>query len=100
VTKRHDSASGLRGAAARTVASGFQARAEPLSVDEVGERLLAVDLDHRQQLAVAPFELDVAADVDDLEVEPDVVANTLDNLERTLAEAAVSRVVDRDASYG
>jgi hypothetical protein len=83
-----------------TVASGFEPRAQRLPVDEVGERLLAVDLDHRQQLAVAPFELDVAADVDDLEVEPDVVANTLDNLERTLAEAAVSRVVDRDASYG
>ena len=91
MTKRHDSASGLRGAAAGTVASGFEPRAQRLRVDEVGERLLAVDLDHGQQLAVATFELGVAADVDDLEIEADLVANTLDDLERTLAEAAVSQ---------
>ncbi len=101
MTKRHDSASGLRAAAAGTVASGFQARAEPLRIDEVGERLLAVDLDHGKQLAVATFELQVSCDVDHLEIEVDLAADLIDDLERPFAEAAGCSVVDGDPSrYG
>jgi hypothetical protein len=101
VTKRHDSACGLRRAAAGTVASGFQARAEPLRVDEVGERLLAVDLDNGKQFSVATFELQASGDVDHLEIEVDLAADLSDDLERPFAEAAGYSVVDGDASrYG
>src|SRR5687767_9160131 len=39
--------------------------------DEVGERALAVDLDHGKVLAVAGLELGVARDVDERELESD-----------------------------
>ena len=101
MTKRHDSACGLRRAAAGTVASGFQAGAEALRVDEVGERLLAVDLDNGQQLAVATFELEASCDVDQLEIEVDLAADLIDDLECSFAEAAACSVVDGDPSrYG
>ena len=101
MTKRHDSASGLRGAAAGTVASGFEPRAQRLAVDEVGERLLAVDLDNGQELAVATLERRAPFDVDHLEIEVDLVADLIDDLERPFAEAAGCSVVDGDPSrYG
>jgi hypothetical protein len=75
--------------------------AERLGIDEVGERLLAVDLDHGEQRAVARLELGVPADVDDGEVEGDLCSGVMDDLERTRAEAAVRGVVDGDAArYG
>ena len=81
--------------------SGFQERAQPVGVDEVRERPLPVDLDHGEELAVAALELRAPADVDHLELEADLVAQVADDLERPLAEAAVSSVVDRDPSrYG
>jgi hypothetical protein len=69
----------------------------------VREGSLAVDLDHRQVLAVARLELRVPADVDELqlELEGQARANLLDDFERPRAQRAVSGVVERDAlCYG
>jgi hypothetical protein len=65
-------------------------------VDVVGEDALAVDLDHRQPLAVAPLELGVAADVDRLELEPQLLLQRLQLPERPLAEVAARGVEDDD----
>ena len=47
------------------------------------------------------FELRATLDVDHFKIEVDLVAHLVDDLERPLAEAAVSSVVDRDPSrYG
>jgi hypothetical protein len=59
-----------------------------VGLDEVDERLLAVDLDDRDQLAIPPFELRVAADIDLLEVEAKLVAQLDDRRPRALAEVA------------
>jgi hypothetical protein len=70
-------------------------------VDVVDERALALDLDHRQPLAVPGFELRVAADVDLLELERDLRARFLQDRAGTLAEVAALRVVQRDVrGYG
>jgi hypothetical protein len=66
-------------------------------LDEVRERPLPVDLDHRKRLAVGGLELGRAADVDPLEV---AGANLVDDLERPLAEVAALCVVDPDAAQG
>jgi hypothetical protein len=66
-------------------------------LDEVGEGPLAVDLDHRDRLAVGGFELGIAADVDRVEVLP---ADLAGDLERALAEVTALRVVDADAAQG
>jgi hypothetical protein len=82
--------------------TGEPSSAEPLEQvvdrDEVGEYQDAVDLDHRQMLAVGGLERRVAGDVDELQVERVPVARLRDDLERTLAEVAAWRVVDRDGS--
>jgi hypothetical protein len=80
--------------------SGTEPAPERLGVHEVRERELAIDLDGRQELPVARLELGPAADVDELEVDPELLADLLDDFERPGAEAAVRRVVDRDAGYG
>jgi hypothetical protein len=100
VTKRHDSASGLRRAAAGTVRLARHTVAERVGVDEVRERELTVDLDRREQLAVARFERRVARDVDRLELEPELVMKRRDDLERSRAQAAIVRVIQRDTRYG
>jgi hypothetical protein len=70
-------------------------------IDEVRERLLAVDLDDGQERAVPRLELGVARDVDELEIEAELVARLRHDLERAGAEAAVGSVVDPDAlRYG
>jgi hypothetical protein len=69
--------------------------AQAVGRDEVLERRLAVDLDHGKTLAVARLELRSPADVDQLELEVDLLAQLEDDLERSRAEAAVVRVVDR-----
>ena len=66
-------------------------------LDEVGEGPLAVDLDHRDRLAVGRLELRVASDVDLLEV---LAADLAHDLERPLAEVAAVGVVDADAAQG
>ena len=71
--------------------------------DEVGERGVAVDLDHRQPRAIPGLELGVARDVHERELECGFAADTLHDLDRALAEVAAGRVVDGDAaqwSYG
>src|SRR5687768_5589522 len=71
-----------------------------LGVHEIRERELALELDGREQLAVAGLELRHAADVDELELESELVAERADDLERLPAEAAVRCVVDDDSRYG
>jgi hypothetical protein len=72
-----------------------------IRVDEVGERALPVDLDDGEVLAVAGLELEVAVDVDQLELEADLGLDLADDLERALAEPAVRRVIERDLrGYG
>jgi len=51
-------------------------------------------------LSIQQFELRVAADVDELEVELELVLDSADDLERAPAEAAVDGVVDGDPGYG
>ena len=67
---------------------------------EVDERLLAVDLDDREQLAIPSLELRVAVDQDLLELEAELVPERRDGLARTLAEVAPLRTVEPDAGYG
>jgi hypothetical protein len=70
-------------------------------VDEVHERALPVDLDHRKPLAVARFELGIAADVHLLELEAELAPKALDRFARTRAEMAAVGVVEDDLSrYG
>ncbi len=64
-------------------AAGLQPLTECIGLDEERERPLAVDLDDRDRLPVARFEVGVAADVDALEV---ARADLLDDLEGALAE--------------
>ena len=99
MTKRHDSACGSSGLAGRTVRHADALR-RASRVDEVRERELAVDLDGGEQLAVPRLELRPAADVDELELEAELVAKLVHDLERPRTEAAVGRVVDGDSRYG
>jgi hypothetical protein len=72
-------------------------------VHEVREHTLAVDLDDRKLLPIARLELGVAADVHDLELEVDLPAESLYDLERALAEMTAARAVEDDAgsaAYG
>ena len=62
----------------------------------IRERPLAVDLDHRQPLAVAFFELRVAGDVDLRELEAGVRGDGDERLPRPLAQVAAWRVVEDD----
>src|SRR5207342_3273080 len=75
--------------------SGLEALAERIGLHEVREGADPVDLDDRQERAVAGLELGATADVDQLELEAELRANRLDHLERPCAEAAVAGVVDR-----
>jgi hypothetical protein len=68
--------------------------AQCLGLHEVDERLLAVDLDYGNQLAVSLLELGIAADVDLLELEAELVAKLGDRRPRALAEVAVRGVVE------
>jgi len=67
---------------------------------EVDERLLAVDLDDREQLTVPSLELGVAVDQDLLELEAELVLKRRDGLARTLTEVAPLRAVEPDEGYG
>jgi hypothetical protein len=69
---------------------------------EVGERLLPVDEDDRNALAVALLELGIARDVDLLQVERRLGANALDHAPCALAEVAARGGVEGDAGsrYG
>jgi hypothetical protein len=67
-------------------------------IDEVHERPLAVDLDHRQPLAVPLLELVVPADVDLLEAVRAELC--MQDGARLVAQAAARGVVQDDAGYG
>jgi hypothetical protein len=69
-------------------------------LDEVRERALAVDLDDRQPLAIASFQVGVAADVDLLQLEAELLVRRLDDAPRGGAEMAALGVVEDDARYG
>jgi hypothetical protein len=71
--------------------------AQCVRVDVVDERALAVDLDHRQPITVAGFELGVASDVDLLELERKLSADALDDPPRTLAQMAALGAVEGDS---
>jgi hypothetical protein len=74
--------------------------AERIGLDEERERPLAVDLNDREPLAVAGLELRVAADIDLLQVEPEVVPNGTHDTLRGGAEVAPLGVVEDDVGYG
>jgi hypothetical protein len=67
---------------------------ERVGRDVVDEGALAIDLDDGQPLAVARLEFLVAADVDLLELETELVAQRRDRFLRPLAEVATVRVID------
>jgi hypothetical protein len=60
----------------------------------VGKTPPAVDLDHRDPLAVRRLELRVPADVDLSQLEAELHAQPAHLLERALAEVAALRVID------
>jgi hypothetical protein len=68
--------------------------------DVVDEGALAVDLDHRQPLAIPSLELWIAADVDLLELERDLGARRHQHLAGAPAEVAPGGVEERDPRYG
>ena len=67
-------------------------------MDEVGERLDAVDGDDRDPLAVAPLEVRVGGDIDLLELERDVGADLPEDPPGALAQVAPGGGVERDAA--
>jgi hypothetical protein len=62
----------------------------------IRERALAVDLDHRQPLAVGRLQLRVTGDVDVGELEGRVHCDGGERLPRPLAEVAAGSVVEND----
>ena len=86
----------MDGSAVRAELCAGQPTPKGRLVHEVHERPLAVDLDHRQPLAVARLELGVAGDVDLGELELRVRAHGDERLPRPLAEVAAGRVVEDD----
>ena len=69
-------------------------------MDEERERLLAVDLDHRDALAIAALQVGIPGDVDLLEGKGNVGADLRENPARALAEVAARGRVQTDASEG
>jgi len=84
----------------RSLVSGCQPCPQGSRLDEVRERPLAVDLDHREKLSVARLEVGIAVDGDDLEVELRVGPSLAHDLERPRAEAAPRGRVHHDTRYG
>jgi hypothetical protein len=75
--------------------------AEGIDLKVVGEAAPAVDLDHREPLAVFGLESVVAGDVDLTEIEPELRLEGPQLHERPFAEVAALRVVDDDVGgYG
>ena len=69
-------------------------------VQVVHERPLAVDLDHRQPLPIAGFELGVAADVDLAQLELVLLPQRGELCARPLAEVTALGVIEDDSRYG
>jgi hypothetical protein len=51
-------------------------------------------------LSILRFELRVAADIDELELERELDLDLADDLERTPAQVAIRGVIERDSRYG
>src|SRR4051812_44083278 len=75
---------------------GVELAPERVREHEVDERALAVDLHHREPLAVPRLELGVAGDVDLAQLERPPGPHLADDGARTFAEVAALRVVQRD----
>ena len=65
-------------------------------LDPVDRDPVALDLDHRDPLAVAPLELRHAGDVDLLDVEAELGGQCPELVARPLAQVAVAGDVERD----
>src|SRR3990172_2997859 len=74
-------------------------RPKHVGVDDVRERAFSVDLDDGKPLAVDGLEARIAADVDKLQLEAELRAHLLDNLERPPAQVARLRVVQRHPAH-
>ena len=70
--------------------------AQGIRLHEVDERLLAVDLDDREQLAVAGFEVRIAVDQNLLELEAELVPERPDRLLCALAQMTARSPVQAD----
>jgi hypothetical protein len=76
---------------------GRQPAPERLRLDVIGTDALAVDLDHRDQLAVPGLELRIARDLDPIELEAELLAQRRELRLGALAQMAVGRPVERDS---
>ena len=77
--------------------------AQRVGVDEVRERLLSVDRDDRDALAIPPLELRIGGDVHLAKLEGNVRADALEHCQRAVAEVAAFGAEERDdgqRSYG
>jgi hypothetical protein len=87
------------------VSGGFRVRlcnrpAQRVGMHVVDETPAAVDLDHRDPLAVFGLEPGVAVDRDLAQVEAEFVPRRVDDATGGLAEMAASRGVEDDLGYG
>ena len=74
--------------------------AKGVGLYEVGERPLAADLDDGQPLPVRGLELGLAADIDLLQLEPELCLRAANDALSRRAEVAAVSVVEDDADYG
>ena len=74
--------------------------AERLGLDVVREAAPAVDLHHRQPLAVFGLEGGIARDVDLAQLEPELLLELCEHAAGALAEMAARGVVQHDLRYG
>jgi hypothetical protein len=70
--------------------------AERIELNVIGEPPPAVDLDDRQPLPIGRLELGIACDVDLPQLEPELLVEAPNLLERSLAQMAPLRVVEHD----
>jgi hypothetical protein len=73
-----------------------QLPAQPVERDEVREGLLPVDLHDRNQLPITRLQVGVAADVDLLELEAELLSKSVHRRPRPLAEVAPLRNIEPD----
>jgi hypothetical protein len=73
---------------------------EGVRLDVVGEAAPAVDLDHRQPLAVFRLEGRVAGDVDLAQLEAELALELSDHAAGALTQMAARGVVENDVGYG
>jgi hypothetical protein len=74
--------------------------AQRIGVDEVDETPPAVDLDHRDPLAVLGLERGVAVDPHLAQLEAELVPRCADDAPRGLTQVAARRGVEDDFGYG